>query len=129
MNKITEKQYKAAFVRVEELLPLSDDDTPLDDKNVVSLIAVSELVIAYEEEHYPMEEPTGKKGIKMDGVTELTEKQYKTALIIIEELHPLINDDTPLDNKNVVEFIAISELVIAYEEKHFPIGNQQYHSC
>lgn len=122
MVKITKEQCESARIKIEELLLLGDEHTPAEEKNTVALVAVSELVIAYEEEHNPIEKPTGKEAIKMNGVTELTENQYKTALAIIEELHPLINDDTPLDNKNIVEFIAVSELVIAYEEKHFPIG-------
>lgn len=40
--------------RVDELLPLVDDDTPLTDKNLVELDLLSELAAEYEKEHYPI---------------------------------------------------------------------------
>ena len=49
MNKVSKEQYEFALARVEELLPLVDDNTPSNDKNIV---------IAYEKEHYPIEKPT-----------------------------------------------------------------------
>ncbi len=54
MGKVTKQQYEFALARVEELLPLVDDNTPANDKNAVELIDVSNIVIAYEEEHYPI---------------------------------------------------------------------------
>lgn len=41
-----------------ELLPLVDDNTPANDKNAVELTVMSDIVIAYEKEHYPIEKPT-----------------------------------------------------------------------
>ena len=32
MNKVTKEQYEFALARVEELLPLVDDNTPANDK-------------------------------------------------------------------------------------------------
>ena len=58
MNKVTKEQYEFALERVEELLPLVDDNTPANDKNAVELTVMSDLVIAYEKEHYPIEKPT-----------------------------------------------------------------------
>ena len=52
MNKVTKEQYEFALARVEELLPL------VDDKNAVELTVMSDIVIAYEKEHYPIEKPT-----------------------------------------------------------------------
>lgn len=43
---------------MEELLPLVDDNTPANDKNAVELTVMSDIVIAYEKEHYPIEKPT-----------------------------------------------------------------------
>ena len=55
MARITnEAAYKAIMERVDELLPLVDDDTPLTDKNLVELDLLSELAAEYEEEHYPI---------------------------------------------------------------------------
>lgn len=50
MNKITEKQYKFALQRIEELLPLVNDNTPANDRNAVELTLMSDIVIAYEKE-------------------------------------------------------------------------------
>lgn len=58
MSKITKEQYDFAMERVEELLPLVDDNTPVNDKNAVELSMMSDIVIAYEKEHYPIEKPT-----------------------------------------------------------------------
>lgn len=58
MSKITKEQYEFALARVEELLPLVDDNTPANDKSAVELTMMSDIVIAYEKEHYPIEMPT-----------------------------------------------------------------------
>ena len=58
MSKITKEQYEFALERVEELLPLVDDNTPANDKKAVELTMMSDIVIAYEKEHYPIEKPT-----------------------------------------------------------------------
>ena len=52
MTKIENKaQYDWAVNRVEELLPLVDDNTPKDDKNLIELELLSNLVADYSEEH------------------------------------------------------------------------------
>ena len=54
MTKIeNEIQYNAFMERIEELLPLVTDDTPLTDKNLVELELLSNLVVDYDEAHYP----------------------------------------------------------------------------
>lgn len=58
MSKITKEQYEFALERVEELLPLVDDNTLVNDKKAVELTMMSDIVIAYEKEHYPIEKPT-----------------------------------------------------------------------
>lgn len=58
MNKVTKEQYEFALARVEELLPLVDDNTPSNDKNAVELTLMSDIVIAYEKEHYPIKKQT-----------------------------------------------------------------------
>lgn len=59
MAKIqNETAYKAAMERIEELLPLVDDDTPLTDKNLIELDLLSGLVEEYEDEHYPIKNPS-----------------------------------------------------------------------
>ena len=58
MNKVTKNQYEYAIARVEELLPLVDDHTPSNDRNAVELTVMSDIVIAYENEHFPVGKPT-----------------------------------------------------------------------
>lgn len=58
MTKIqNETAYKATMERIEELLPLVDDNTPLSDKNLIELDLLSGLVEEYEDEHYPIKKP------------------------------------------------------------------------
>lgn len=58
MNKITKEQYEFALAKIEELLPLVDDNTPANDRNAIELSVMSEVVIAYEKRHYPIGKPT-----------------------------------------------------------------------
>lgn len=59
MAKIKDEQsYNATMERIEELLPLVDDSTPLNDKNLVELDLLSALVEEYEEEYYPIKSPS-----------------------------------------------------------------------
>ena len=58
MSKITKEQYEFALQRIEELLPLVDDNTPTNDRNSIELTLMSDTVIEYEKEHYPIEPPT-----------------------------------------------------------------------
>ena len=58
MAKITKEQYEFALSRIEELLPIVDDNTPANDRNAVELTMMSDVVIAYEKEHYPIGKPT-----------------------------------------------------------------------
>lgn len=59
MTKIqNETAYKAAMERIEELLPLVDDNTPTSDKNLIELDLLSSLVSEYEDEHYPIRQPS-----------------------------------------------------------------------
>ena len=54
MAKITKDQYKLALARIEELLPMVNGDTPASDHNAVELTMISDIVIDYEKEHYPI---------------------------------------------------------------------------
>ncbi len=53
----------------------------------------------------------------------ISEIQYKYALGRIEELLPLVNDDTPSNSREAVELSMMSDIVIAYEKAYYPIGN------
>ena len=81
MRKITEEQYKFAQSRVEALLPLVDDSTPLSDPKAVELVMMSDIVIDYEQEHFPIEKPSVAELIA-DGLkdSKITQKQLAEEL-------------------------------------------------
>ena len=58
MSKITKEQYEFALARIEELLSLVDDNTPANDRNAIELTIMSDVVIDYEKEHFPIGKPT-----------------------------------------------------------------------
>jgi HTH-type transcriptional regulator/antitoxin HigA len=58
MDTVTKEQYEFALARVEELLPLVDDSMPANDKRAVELSVMSDIVIAFEKVHFPVEKPT-----------------------------------------------------------------------
>ncbi|EEY84994.1 DNA-binding helix-turn-helix protein [Bacteroides sp. 2_1_33B] len=58
MDSISKEQYEFAQARIEELLPLVNDNTPANDRNAVELTMMSDIVIAYEKKHYPIGKPT-----------------------------------------------------------------------
>ncbi len=53
----------------------------------------------------------------------IDEAVYKTALERIEELLPMVSDETPTYDRKAIELKIMSDIVIEYEEVHFPIGN------
>lgn len=53
---------------------------------------------------------------------EISKEQYEYALNRIEELLPLVTDDTPANDKNAVELTLVSDVVEAYEKIHYPIS-------
>ncbi|MBP3833803.1 MAG: helix-turn-helix domain-containing protein [Bacteroidaceae bacterium] len=60
-----EQQYEAACQRIEELLKVVGNDTPENDKDMLELDLLSDLVADYEEEHYPIATPTLAETIKL----------------------------------------------------------------
>lgn len=66
MAKIeTKAQYEWAVKRVEELLPLVTDDTPLTDPNSIELELLSGMVADYSEEHFSIGTPSLMEVIKL----------------------------------------------------------------
>ena len=51
---LNQMRYEYALNRVEELLPLVDDSMPPSAPEAMELAIMSEYVIAYEKEHYPI---------------------------------------------------------------------------
>ena len=58
-------QYKWAVAKVEALLPLVDNETPLDDPNSIELELLSNLVADYSDAHFAIGVPTLVEAIKL----------------------------------------------------------------
>ena len=80
MSKITKEQYKFALARIEELLPIVDDNTPANDRNAIELTMMSDVVIDYEKEHFPISKPTVAQLIQLS----LEEKQMSQKQLAAE---------------------------------------------
>ena len=81
MDKITKEQYEYALGRVEELLPQVDDTMSSTDKKVVELSVMSDVVIAYEKVHFPIEKPSVSELIALSLQEKgMTQKQLATEI-------------------------------------------------
>lgn len=60
-----EQAYKAAMARINALLPLVNDETPQDDPNYLELDMLSDMVVEYEDIHYPIGVPSLVEVIKL----------------------------------------------------------------
>ena len=58
-------EYEAIMARVDELVEIVDDDTPPTDKNYIELDFLTDLVVAYEKEHYSIGKPALTEVIKL----------------------------------------------------------------
>ena len=56
--KVTKEQYEFAQNRVEELLPMVSDEMSAGHPLAMELALMSDVVIAYEKVHFPIEKPT-----------------------------------------------------------------------
>ena len=50
------------------------------------------------------------------------EKQYEWAVARVEELLPLVTDDTPKDDPNSIELELLSNMVADYSDEHYSVG-------
>ncbi len=81
MAKITKEQYEFALARIEELLPLVDDNTPANDRNAIELTMMSNIVIEYEKEHYPIGKPSVAQLIQLSlEEKKISQKQLATEI-------------------------------------------------
>lgn len=58
MAEVTKEQYEYALERIEELLPYVGNDVPMNDKHMIEMDIVSDIVNRYEKIHYPIAKPT-----------------------------------------------------------------------
>lgn len=57
-----------------------------------------------------------------DTTRQISKQQYEFALNRIEELLPLVTDETPPSDKNAIELTIVSDVVETYEKIHYPIA-------
>lgn len=50
------------------------------------------------------------------------DKQYQWALERIDQLLPLVHDDTPRDDPSYIELVLLSSCVEEYEDIHYPVA-------
>jgi len=81
MKELTEKQYKEAEAKIEELLPLVNDSTPTNDPNYIELKRVSDIVEASELKHHPIGIPTLREVIELR-MFEMKLKQKDLAVLL-----------------------------------------------
>ena len=60
-----ENEYECIMERVEELLKVVGNETPMTDRRMVELDLLSEMVADYEERHYPIVPPTFTEMIRL----------------------------------------------------------------
>jgi HTH-type transcriptional regulator/antitoxin HigA len=48
--------------------------------------------------------------------------EHEAIMTRIDELVKLVDDNTPPTDKNYIELDFLTDLVVAYEKKHYPIG-------
>ena len=53
---------------------------------------------------------------------DITVQQYEAALQRVEELLPLVSDEIPDTDKNLIELLEVSTIVEVYENIHYPIS-------
>ena len=91
MAKITKEQYEFALARIEELLPMVDDNTPSNDRNAVELTMMSDVVIDYEKEHYPIGKPTVAQLIQLSlDEKNMSQKQLATEIGVSPSREPTL---------------------------------------
>ena len=56
---------------------------------------------------------------------EISKQQYEYALNRIEDLLPLVTEETPASDKNAIELTIVSDVVEAYEKIHYPIATAE----
>ena len=76
-----EFQYEAMIERIEELLKVVSNDTPVTDRHFLELDVISNLVEEYEAIYYPVEMPTLPEIIKDEMVERgITQKELAELL-------------------------------------------------
>lgn len=79
------KQYVKANLRLEKLLDVVDDNTPLENPSAKEFIEVSDIIEQYEETYFPMGLPTLQEMIELRMFEMGLEKEDLATLLDISE--------------------------------------------
>jgi HTH-type transcriptional regulator/antitoxin HigA len=78
---INETEYEAIMQRIDELVEIVDDNTDKNNKNYIELDVLTDLVVAYEKEHFPVKKPDLVETVKLR-MYEMDLNQTKLASIL-----------------------------------------------
>ncbi len=59
----------------------------------------------------------------------INQAQYEYACKRIEELLQVVQETTPATDPSAIELTIFSEVVIAYEKKHYPLTSINQNEC
>jgi len=113
---ISEKTYKKYLLRIDELLKVVDNNTPIDNTDFIELDKISDLVADYEEVVYSMSKPSlidviklrmEERGLKQKDLAELLgtttsriseyiKGKREITLKIAKQLHSQLNIDADI---------------------------------
>lgn len=62
---VTHEEYVKANLRLEELIDVVNDNTPLDDPMAIEFMTISDIIEQYEEIHFPIGLPTLQEMIEL----------------------------------------------------------------
>lgn len=110
--EITEAMYEFALARIEELLPITPDCAPEENRNAAELDIVSSIVEEYETIHYPI----GTDVNEEPDLMEITKPLYDLAQERRKELLSII----PKDESKKTEFEIMCNVIEKYEAKPYP---------
>ena len=79
------------MAKIEELLPVVSEEAPADDKDAVELSILSDVVIEYEKEHFPIEKPTVAELVELSlEEKNMTQKQLRYLFLCENSEHRAI---------------------------------------
>ncbi len=113
---ISENTYKKHLLRIDELLKVVDNNTPIDSVDYIELDSISDLVADYEDVVYPMAKPSlidviklrmEERGLKQKDLAELLgtttsriseyiKGKREITLQIAKQLHLQLNIDADI---------------------------------
>lgn len=131
ITEITKEMYEYALARIEDLLPLTDDSTPLDDPNMIQLLIYSDVVERYEHIHYPIEVPSIGEVIQdaLDIAGMTAEQLANQSGIDISQINNFIDNTAKPSQENVekiCQILDIKPMEISADHRNSDILRQRF---